>query len=96
VFDFTSRYHLVETAVYTAPDGRQIPYKRRRFLPPAADMPLLGEAVVVQNDRLDLVTARTLGAPEAFWRLADANEAMNPFELTEQPGRRLLVPQPEP
>jgi hypothetical protein len=96
VFDITSRYYLIETATYVAPDGRELAYKRRRFLPPAASMPQLGEVVVVQEDRLDLVTARSLGVPEAFWRVADANEAMNPFELTLRPGRRLIVPQPQP
>lgn len=95
MFDFTSRYYLIETAVYTTPDGRELPYKRRRFLPSSAGMPLLGEVTVVQNDRLDLVTARSLGVPEAFWRVADANDAMNPFELTRVAGRRLRIPQPQ-
>jgi hypothetical protein len=95
MFDFTSRYYLIETAVYTAPDGRELPYKRRRFLPPSAGMPLLGEVTVVQNDRLDLVTARSLGVPEAFWRVADDNDAMTPAELTGVAGRRLRIPQPQ-
>jgi hypothetical protein len=95
VFDFTSRYYLIETATHTAPDGRALLYKRRRFLPPGEAMTLLAEAVVTQGDRLDLVTARTLGDPEQFWRVADANEAMNPFGLTAEVGRRLRIPVPE-
>jgi hypothetical protein len=96
VFDFTSRYAAIETALHVAADGREIPYKRRRFLPPGEELPLLAEIFVLQGDRLDLVTARTLGVPEAFWRVADANNAVDPFELTEEPGRRLRVPQPQP
>jgi len=96
VFEFTSRYYPIETAVHVAPDGREIPYKRRRFLPQGEELPLLAEVTVVQGDRLDLISARTLGVPEAFWRIADANNAMDPAELTREPGRRLRVPQPQP
>jgi hypothetical protein len=96
MFDYTSRYYMIETAIYVAPDGREIPYKRRRFLRQGENMPLLAEVGVLQGDRLDLITARTLGVPEAFWRVADANNAMNPFDLTEEPGRRLRIPLPQP
>ena len=40
------------------------------------------------GDRLDLITARTLGDPEQFWRICDANDALDPDDLAE-PGRRL-------
>jgi hypothetical protein len=95
MFDFTSRYYSIETATHASPDGRLLRYKRRRFLPPGEALALLAEAAVTQGDRLDLITARTLGDPEQFWRIADANEAMNPFGLTEEVGRRLRVPVPE-
>ena len=49
-----------------------------------------------QGDRLDLITARTLGDPEAFWRVCDANDALDPAELTSEAGRRLRVPLPQP
>jgi len=79
------------------PSGRSslpvIAYKRRRFLPHGEDLPLLVEVTVAQSDRLDLITYRTLGDPEAFWRVADANNAMNPTEL-EQPGVTLRIPIP--
>ncbi|MDP8993236.1 MAG: hypothetical protein M3N31_09345 [Actinomycetota bacterium] len=98
MFDPTSRYAPLETATLTDADGRVIPYKRRRFLPQGRTMPLLVEVAVVQGDRLDLVTFRTLGDPEHFWRVCDANDAMNPSELTgeESVGLRLRVPVPQP
>jgi hypothetical protein len=96
MFDYTSRYFSLETATHDAPDGRILSYKRRRFLPRGAAMTLLAEVTVTQGDRLDLITARTLGDPEQFWRVADANDAMNPFDLTVEPGRRLRVPVPQP
>ena len=59
-------------------------------------MPLLAEVAVGQGDRLDLITARTLGDPEQFWRVCDANDAMDPRELTAETGRALRVPVPQP
>jgi hypothetical protein len=98
MFDPTSRYYTKATATYTTPDGREITYVRRRFLPQGNDLPLLVEETVIDGDRLDLLTARTLGDPEQFWRVADANNAMNPFDLTAEPGStvRVAVPQVEP
>jgi hypothetical protein len=95
MFESTSRYHVLETATFTSPDGRVIAYKRRRFLPRGADLPLLVEVTVADGDRLDLITARTLGVPEQFWRVCDANDAMNPPDLTAEPGRRLRIPIPQ-
>jgi hypothetical protein len=96
MFTFTSRYYNLETVMLTLPDGRVVVYKRRRFLPQGELMPLLVEATVTEGDRLDLITARTLGDPEQFWRVADANNAMNPFDLTAEIGRTLRVPVPQP
>lgn len=95
MFDFKSRYYSAETATHAAPDGRVLTYARRRFLPRGESLSLLAAVAVTQGDRLDLITARTLGDPEQFWRVADANEAMNPFELTAEVGRLLRVPVPE-
>lgn len=93
MFEPNSRYYTRETATYVSPDGQSIAYKRRRFLPQGEDLPLLVEVTVAEGDRLDLITYRTLGDPEAFWRVADANNGMNPTEL-EQPGGTLRVPIP--
>jgi hypothetical protein len=96
VFAHTSRYYALDTAALVAPDGRVLAYKRRRFLPPGDELPLLVEVTVTEGDRLDLITARTLGDPEQFWRVADANNALDPFEMTATPGRTLRVPVPQP
>ena len=98
MFEPTSRYASIETAKRTTEDGRVVAYVRRRFLPSGRTLPLLVEIAVAQADRLDLITYRTLGDPEHFWRVCDANDAMNPFELTaeEAVGRLLKVPVPQP
>ena len=49
-----------------------------------------------QGERLDLVAYRTLGDPLQFWRIADANDAVNPFDLDEPSGQILRVPVPQP
>ena len=95
MFEPTSRYYALETATYSAPDARVVAYKRRRFLPQGEAMPLLVEVIVTGGDRLDLIAARTLGDPEQFWRVCDANDAMNPLDLTAELGRTLRVPVPQ-
>lgn len=95
MFEHTSRYFELETVAFTTEGGRTVVYKRRRFLPDAVAMPLLAEITVTQGDRLDLITARTLGDPEDFWRICDANNAMDPFDLTMKIGRKLRVPMPQ-
>ena len=96
MFEPSSRYYALETAHLIAPDGRVIAYKRRRFVPEGAGLPLLVEVVVTQADRLDLIAARTLGDPEQFWRICDANNVLAPLELTEEPGRVIRVPIAQP
>ena len=95
MFDYTSRYYNLKTTTYTTGDGKSIAYKRRRFLPQGEDLPLLVETRVEQSDRLDLIANRTIGDPEQFWRICDANNAMNAFDLLKKPGRTLGVPIPQ-
>jgi hypothetical protein len=95
MFDATSRYAGIETAVREAagPDGepRPVRYVRRRFVPPVDAAATAMEHIVVQGDRLDNVTARYLGDPTQFWRVADANGVVRPESLTEEPGRRVRI-----
>ena len=94
-FPPTSRYHGIEVILVELTDGRKTACIRRRFLPQPEQMADLGEHVVTQGDRLDNVTFRYLGDAEQFWRLCDANRAMQPEELTETIGRRLRITLPE-
>lgn len=94
-FPPTSRYFGIETATLESADGRKISYLRRRFVPPPERFSLLQEHVIAEDERLDNITAQYLGDPEAFWRIADANAAMNPNDLTQPIGRRLRITLPE-
>lgn len=95
MFDHNSRYYRLETATHETPDGRAVSYVKRRFPPPGERLPLLVEITVTDGDRLDLITGRTLGDPEQFWRVADANNALNPFDLIREPGKTVRVPIPQ-
>lgn len=95
MFESTSRYHDLSERRFVTADGRVIVYKERRFLPQGKTLPLLVEVTVEQSDRLDLIAYRTLGQPELFWRVCDANDAMDPFRLTAEPGRKLRVAIPQ-
>jgi hypothetical protein len=96
MFDYTSRYFALPVAALHTPDGRDIVYVRRRLLPRGETQPLLAEVSVQQGERLDLFTYRTLGDPLQFWRVADANNAVNPFDLVDPPGQTLRVAVPQP
>lgn len=94
MFDHTSRYANIETTTLTTDDGRTVTCVRRRLLPPLDTLQTIAEVTVNDPDRLDLITARTVGAPEQFWRIADANVAMSPFDLTATPGEKVRIPAP--
>jgi hypothetical protein len=94
-FPPTSRYYGIETATMKSVDGETMVYLRRRFLPSSDRFTLLLEHSVVDGERLDNITAKYMDDPEIFWRIADANSAMRPEELTETVGRRLRITLPE-
>lgn len=86
-----SRYEGIPDAVLTTADGRAIRYKRVRFIPNVVGV--LGRPVA-QGDRLDLVAYEFYQDPEQFWRICDANRALDPEELVAEVGRRLVIPVP--
>ena len=94
VFPPNSRYNTTPVATLTAPDGSQIVYIRRRFVPQPEAFAAAGQAAVNDGDRLDNLANTLLGDPELFWRLCDANRALRPAEL-EVVGRVLVVPLPQ-
>lgn len=94
-FPITSRYYGIETATIALPDGRVATYLRRRFIPQPERFADLQRHVVREGDRLDNLAATYLGDPEAFWRIADANRAMHPDDLTRTIGRELRITLPE-
>jgi hypothetical protein len=95
LFTITSRYYTVETAELVQPGGKTVVYLRRRPVPQPDEFVTIQEHRVVQDDRLDNITAAYLGDPEQFWRLCDANNALEPEELTEVVGSAIRITLPQ-
>jgi hypothetical protein len=89
-----SRYANVGQAVWIAPDGRQVPYLRRRLLPAPGAMGTRSLHRVMPGERIDTIANSELGDPTLSWMLADANLGTRPTQLTEPIGRFLIIPLP--
>lgn len=89
----TSRYYGIPVAVHVTGDGRRVPCLTRRLLPDPAEFAEIGEHVVRQGERVELIAHRELGDAGQWWRIADANPVLDPRELAE-PGRRLRITLP--
>jgi hypothetical protein len=98
MFDSTSRYAklAIKTLTVTGPNGqaRDIRYVERRFLPAAVAGTMITEHAVTEGERLDNITAKYLGDPTQFWQVCDANEVLDPNELTAEVGRRIRIAMP--
>jgi hypothetical protein len=94
MFDHTSRYFSLPVHHTDDAEGRTLAYVGRRFLPQGDALPVLLNVTPKPGERLDQIAARTLGDSTLFWRVADANNAMRPAELTDTPGQALVVPTP--
>jgi hypothetical protein len=95
-FASTSRYVTTPVTTLTDVSGQQIAYLTRRFVPQPAAFSLLRYHSVVagESGRLDNIAATELGDPQLFWRLCDANGALDPSELTATVGLQLRVTLP--
>jgi hypothetical protein len=88
----SGRYLGAKQYTYVTPSGARVRYLAPRILPAGASI-ASGAATTVEpgeRHRLDLVAYRTLGNPELAYRIADANDAMDPFDLCDRPGERVL------
>jgi len=89
-----SRYSTVEATQTVLPDGRNVAFLRRRFIPQPSQFATLQQHTVQQGERLDQIAAQYLGDPEMFWQIADANLAFDPADLTATPGASLRITLP--
>ena len=98
MFDPTSRYYNIETATLTVITGdgstSEVRYVKRRFIPSSEGLATLAEHRVAQGERLDNITARYLGDPTQFWRVADSNNVLRPEELTQETGNIIKITLP--
>ena len=94
-FPPNSRYATVETTELTLPDGRRVSHLRRRSIPHPERFATIGYHLVAQGERPDTLAYETVGDPEQFWRLCDANAVLHPDELTEAVGAEVRLTLPE-
>ncbi|WP_068076539.1 hypothetical protein [Novosphingobium lentum] len=82
MFTANSRYAGLGTYTVTLDDGRTVTATN---LPVSQRGPVLGYHPRIEGDRLDLLAARYLKDPTAFWRLCDANTSFSPDALAARP-----------
>jgi hypothetical protein len=89
-----SRYAGCAPLTRTDASGRLVRYLAPRILPQGAAVAGGGRTQVRPGEvhRLDLIANRTLRAPQLSWRIADANDAMDPFELCDHAGQAIDLP----
>ena len=80
----------------TRPDGsgRFVKYLAIRILPLGESVagPAVTQVQANEVNRLDLIAFRTTGTVNQAWRIADANDAMDPFALCDTPGSLVKLP----
>ncbi len=94
-FSETSRYRGLPLLKFRDASGREIVYVSRRWVPPPGVFAAVGLYEVREGDRIDLIADSQIGDAELYWRIADANAALAPAELTARVGRKLRITMPQ-
>jgi hypothetical protein len=93
-FTEDSRYDGLPIATLAAPDGHEVRYVTRRFIPPLEQYAVIQHYRVKQGDRVDVVAAALVGGVLLYWRLCDANLALDPDDVTAIAGAFVRVTLP--
>ena len=86
--DKKSRYAETPLVVYKHPQGEDYELRSLREIP---DRDAVFAVTPVSGDRLDLLSARFYRDPLLYWRIADASDHLDPFDIVE-PGDPVPVP----
>ena len=87
-----SRYANVGESQITDGRGREIRYKKIRFIPETRAQL---SHILSDGERLDHLAQRFYQNPELFWRICDTNLALWPDDLIAEAGRTILIPPSE-
>ncbi|HEY5712956.1 MAG TPA: hypothetical protein VIT38_13770 [Allosphingosinicella sp.] len=94
MFSADSRYASQKQLDHVRADGEPVRYVLPRILPQPEDVQVSIHHRASDSDRLDLLAYRNLGAPTAWWMIADANRAAHPAALPGAPGETVAIPIP--
>jgi hypothetical protein len=90
-FDRDSRYYGLPLLATTDARGEPVQYVSRRFIPAPQQMAVLQRYRVQQGDRIDVLAAALIGTPLSYWQICDANLAVDPTDVTAQPGTFIAI-----
>jgi nucleoid-associated protein YgaU len=93
-FSESSRYRGVALATTTRADGTPLAYVKRRLIPRRREIAIAVQHIVRGGERPDGLAHQHYGNALLYWRIADGNAVIDPFELTDTPGTRVAVPVP--
>jgi len=86
-----SRYAKVPEQIGKDASGRTVRYKTTRFIP---ETPAISGHLVTNGERLDQIAWQHLRDAQRFWRVCDANRAMQPEDILEE-AAVIKIPAPE-
>jgi hypothetical protein len=86
--DKSSRYAQTKTVMYPFANGETWELINIRDIPKATGVFYL---MPIEGDRLDLLAYRYYRDALKFWRICDASEQMDPFDVVHA-GEPLLIP----
>lgn len=86
--DKKSRYASLPLKVYTHPSGENYELRELRPIPERSSV---FAVTTVEGDRLDTLAARFYRDPTLFWRIADASDELDPFDIVA-PGESVAIP----
>lgn len=93
-FDPASRYSGLPVLAATDSHGESVHYVARRFVPDPAALTVFQRHRVRQGDRIDVLAATLVGNPLSYWQICDANRAVEPDDVTAEPGAFIDVTLP--
>jgi hypothetical protein len=88
-----SRYEKVADYKFRRHDGSEVLLKKKRPLPDPKSQLI---HTIQEGERTDMLAHRYYRDPLKFWKLADGNPEMNPEDLLQDPGTKILVPPNDP
>jgi hypothetical protein len=86
--DKTSRYAKVDVLVTTDAAGEEVRALELRTIPKTTGV---FHHTPTGDERLDHIAHRYLRDPKKFWRICDASDVLDPFDVVV-PGRPVLIP----